>query len=167
MRDVVWSKPGDDNQDLYYPFEYGRQNPKFKYDGESRRRRLNYIQKTNNTLEAEWANFREEVANQKRRVKKRQRKFSKKAGPVTQKRASRQILRFYQSEVLGLIEAERPFEGEWALKMPTYFQESAWNLVFNEAPPLFKPESAKPVFSSLPAKSTKTSETVDLMKTLE
>ena len=118
-------------------------------------------------MEAEWAKFREEVANQKRRVKKRERKFSSIAGPVTQKRASRLILKFYQSEVLGLIEAERPFEGEWAVKKPIHFEERAWDLVFSEAPPLFKPEPANPVLLSVRTKSTKTSETVDLLKSWE
>ena len=85
------------------------------------------------------------MANQKRRVQKRQRKFSAIAGPVTQKRASRLILKFYQSEVLGLIGAERPYDGEWAFKKPTYFDKAARELVFSEAPQLFKPEPANPV----------------------
>ena len=79
---------------------------------------MNYIQETYITLEASWANFKEDKVNQNRRVKKRQRKFSTLAGPITQKRASRLILKFFQSEVLGLIEAERPLEGEWARKEP-------------------------------------------------
>ena len=86
MRDVFRSKPGESNQDLYYPFEQGRVYPWFKPDWESRLRRLEYIQETNTTLETAWANFREDVANQNRRVKKRQRKFSAINGPITHKR---------------------------------------------------------------------------------
>ena len=130
MRDIFRSKPGEANQDLYYPFEYGCQKPGFKHDWESRLRRLEYIQETGNILEAEWAKHQEDVANQRRRVKKRERKFSKLTEPVTQKRTRREILRFYQSEVLGVLEAERPFEGEWAIKKPTYFDVAARNVVF-------------------------------------
>ena len=139
-REVFRSKPGKENQDLYYPFEQGRQTPGFNPDWESRLRRLGYIQDTYITLEAAWAKHQEDVANQKRRVKKRQRKLSKLAGPVTQKKTRREILRFYQREVVGIIEAERPFEGEWSLKKATSFSEETKNLVFSEAPPLFKPK---------------------------
>ena len=64
--------------------------------------------------------------------------MSKLAGPVTQKKTRREILRFYQSEVLGIIEAERPFEGEWSVKKATSFSEATKTLVFSEAPQLFK-----------------------------
>ena len=66
--------------------------------------------------------------------------------------------------MIGLIEAERPDEGEWAIKEPIEFGEAVKNLVFSEAPPLFKPEPTNPGLLPVSAKRTKRSEIVDLTK---